>query len=109
MTNPTRPFAPFRWITIALATLATALVPSRAAHAAQATLSCPGTAQPGTQFSTEVTINVGTTPLGAYGITLTYDPAVVTIASVVGGNTPQFSTAPTTDSSTFTSGTTLVS
>src|SRR5207247_2163316 len=94
--------------TLALATLATVLAPS-AAHAATATLSCPGIVQSGTQFTTELTIDVGTTPLGAYGVTVTYDPAVVTIASVSGGNTQQFATAPTTDSSTFASGSTPIS
>src|SRR3989442_6942594 len=68
---------------LALATIAAAFVPSRAG-AAQASLSCPGTVAAGGQFMTELVIDVGTTPLGAYGVTLTYDPAVLTIASVAG-------------------------
>src|SRR5262249_17439116 len=82
--------------------------PSRS-EAAQGAISCPGTATPGQQFQVEVTIDVGTTPLGAYGITVTYDPALVTIASVTGGNTAEFQTQPTTNSTTFTSGSTPVS
>ena len=58
--------------------------------AAQATLGCPATAQAGQQFTIEVAIDVGTTPLGAYSIAVTYDPAVLTLASVGGGTRPSF-------------------
>src|SRR5438093_3359544 len=75
--------------------------------AAQATLGCPATVQAGAQFVTEVTIDVGTTPLGAYEIAVTYDPAVLTVASVAGGSTAQFSGSPTTN--TPTPGTTNIS
>src|SRR5438067_74844 len=75
--------------------------------AAQATLGCPATVQAGAQFVTEVAINVGTTPLGAYSIVVTYDPAVLTVASVAGGSTAQFSGSPTTN--TPTPGTTNIS
>ena len=68
--------------------------------AAQATLSCPATAQAGQQFTIEVAIDVGTTPLGAYSIAVTYDPAVLTLASVGGGNTAEFSGKPTTNTPT---------
>ena len=68
--------------------------------AAQATLGCPATAQAGQQFTIEVAIDVGTTPLGAYSIAVTYDPAVLTLASVSGGNTAEFSGKPTTNTPT---------
>src|SRR5438034_383203 len=65
--------------------------------AAQATLGCPATAQAGQQFTIEITVDVGTTPLGAYSIVLMNDPAVLTLASVAGGNTAEFSGKPTTN------------
>ena len=68
--------------------------------AAQATLGCPAMALPGQQFTIEVAIDVGTTPLGAYSIAVTYDPAVLTLASVAGGNTAEFSGKPTTNTPT---------
>src|SRR5207244_6002172 len=46
-------------------------------------------------FVTDVTVDVGTAPLGTYGITLTYDGAVLTVVSVAGGNTSEFSGTPT--------------
>src|SRR5439155_1035566 len=101
---PSRP--PSRWAIIAVASLAMAFIPSLS-HAAQAALGCPGTVQAGAQFVTEVTIDVGTTPLGAYSIAVTYDPAVLTVASVAGGSTAQFSGSPTTN--TPTPGTTNIS
>src|SRR3989442_220313 len=64
--------------------------------AAQATLGCPAMAQAGQQFTIEVAIDVGTTPLGAYSIPVTHDPAALSLASVGGGNTTQFSGKPTT-------------
>ncbi len=75
--------------------------------AAQATLGCPATVQAGAQLGIEIAINVGTTPLGAYEIAVTYDPAVLTVASVAGGSTAQFSGSPTTN--TPTPGTTNIS
>src|SRR5438093_2460174 len=92
-----------------LAAVLLAVVPSRS-DAATGALSCPGTADPGSQFQIEVTIDVGTTPLGAYAITLTYDPAVVTIAQsgVVGGNTAEFQTQPITNSTKFNTGSTPI-
>src|SRR5205809_4499706 len=68
--------------------------------AAQATLGCPATVQAGQQLGIEIAINVGTTPLGAYEIAVTYDPAVLTVASVAGGSTAQFSGNPTTNTPT---------
>src|SRR5881397_785905 len=78
-----------RWAIVALASVATAFIPSLS-QAAEAALGCPGTVQAGAQFVTEVTIGVGTTPLGSYGVTLTYDGAVLTVVSVAGGNTAEF-------------------
>jgi len=68
--------------------------------AAQATLGCPATAQAGQQFTIEIAIDVGTTPLGAYSIAVTYDPAVLTLAAVTGGNTAEFAGKPTTNKPT---------
>src|SRR5437870_5093774 len=68
--------------------------------AAQATLGCPATVQAGQQLGIEIAINVGTTPLGAYSIAVTYDPAVLTVASIAGGSTAQFSGNPTTNTPT---------
>src|SRR5437899_4212003 len=82
------------WASIALASVATAFIPARS-QAAQAALDCPVTVQTGAQFVTEVTVDVGTAPLGSYGITLTYDGAVLTVVSVAGGNTSEFSGTPT--------------
>jgi len=70
-------------------------------RAAQATLVCPATAQAGQQFVAGVTIDVGTTTaLGAYSAMVTYDPAVLTIAAVDGGDTAEFSGRPTTNTPT---------
>ena len=68
--------------------------------AAQATLRCPATAQAGQQFTIEIAIDVGTTPLGAYSIAATYDPAVLMLASVAEGSTAEFSGKPTTNTPT---------
>ena len=88
-----------RMAVLVAATAPLGLVP--AAAAAQATLSCPATARAGQHFVTELTIDVGpTTALGAYSVTLTSDPAVVTVAAVAGGMTAAFSGTPTTDTPT---------
>src|SRR5439155_1669267 len=59
------------------------------------------TAQAGQQFVAGVTIDVGTTTaLGAYSAMVTYDPAVLTIAAVDGGDTAEFSGRPTTNTPT---------
>lgn len=78
--------------------------------AAVVAIACPATppAQ-GDQFISEVSIDVGTTPLGAYTVEITYDKNVVTIASVAGGTTPEFSGPPVTNSADFTSGRTRIS
>src|SRR5262245_37857901 len=89
--------------------LTAGLVTSNASHAAQATLRCPATVQVGEELTTEVTVDVGTTPLGAYSLTATYDSTVMTIASVAGGNSAEFGGPPTTNPGTFASGSTKVS
>src|SRR5262249_11476049 len=66
-------------------------------RAAEATLRCPATARAGQHFTVEVTIDVGTTPLGAYSIVVGYDPTVLRIASVAGGGTAEFPRPPTTN------------
>src|SRR5438046_8411280 len=94
-----KPSLSLQWASIALASVATAFIPAPS-QAAQAALGCPGTVQTGAQFVTEVTVDVGTTPLGSYSIAVTYDPAVLTVASVAGGSTAQFSGSPTTNTPT---------
>src|SRR5436309_15469936 len=89
-----RPALSLPWASIALASVATAFIPAPS-QAAQAALGCPGTVQTGAQFVTEVTVDVGTTPLGSYSITLTYDGAVLTVVSVASGNTSEFAGTPT--------------
>ena len=66
-------------------------------RAARATARCPATAQAGQQLAVGVTIDVGMSPLGAYKITVDYDPTVLAVASVAGGSTAEFSRAPTTN------------
>ena len=67
---------------------------------AQASLGCPATVQAGQQLTIEIAIDVGTTPLGAYSMAVTYDPAVLTVASIAGGSTAEFSGNPTTNTPT---------
>jgi hypothetical protein len=65
-------------------------------RAAQATLRCPQTLRDAHQLPVDVTIDVGTTPLGAYSVTVTYDAAVLAVVSVAGGTTTEFAGTPTT-------------
>ena len=69
-------------------------------RAAEVTLGCPATVRAGQQLTVEVTVDVGTTPLGASSITLTYDPAFLTVASAAGGRTTEFAGTPTTNTPT---------
>ncbi len=82
------------------AAVAPTLLVATASDAAQAALSCPAMALAGQPFTIDVTIDVGTTALGAYSIVVTYDPAVLTLVSVGGGNTTEFSGKPTTNTPT---------
>ena len=93
----------------AMIVAAGAVLTGTAGHGAQGRLTCPGTVQVGQQLPTDISVNVGSTPLGAYSVTVTYDPAVLTIASVAGGSSPEFSGSPTTNSGSFTSGSTNIS
>jgi hypothetical protein len=95
-------------IALILTAGAAGLLTGTASHAAQAALGCPGTVPTGAQLATEITVDVGTIPLGAYSLTVTYDPTVLTIASVAGGNRPEFAGAPTTNPGSFTSGRTNI-
>src|SRR5262245_907872 len=68
---------------------------------------CPVTTMPGQQFTVEVKIDVGpSTVLGAYTLTIDYDATAVHINSIAGGMTAEFSGAPTTNSGSFTTGST---
>src|SRR3989442_4188649 len=81
--------------------MAGALAPAES-RGADAVLSCPGTAMPGQQFTTEVTIDVGSSPLGSYGVTLSYDGTLLTVVSVAGGSTAQRSTPPPNNKNVWT-------
>ena len=96
-------------VALILTAVTAGLVTGTGSHAAQATLGCPGTVQTGEQLATGITVDVGTTPLGAYSLTVTYDPTVLTIASVEGGNSPEFAGTPTTNPGSFTNGSTNIS
>ena len=80
---------------------------STAATAAVVSISChTSSPQPGGAFVSEVTIDVGSTALGAYTVAVTYDQTVVTIASVAGGTTAEFADLPSTNPKDFASGST---
>src|SRR5262249_42845962 len=81
-----------RALALAVALLAT-LAPAQTR--AQVSIACPTQAPSmGTPFTSEITINVGTSVLGAYTLNLTYDQTVVTIQSIAGGTTAEFSGLP---------------
>src|SRR5262249_490491 len=96
-------------LSLVLAISAAGVLTGTASHAAQATLRCPGTVQTGAQLVTEITVDVGAIPLGAYSLAVTPDPAVLAIESIEGGDSPQFAGAPTTNRGSVTSGSTNVS
>ena len=98
-----------RLIALMLTAGAAGLFPCRTSDAAQATLRCPATVQTGAQLATEVTVDVGMMPLGAYSVTVAYDPTVVRIASVEGGNTAEFAATPTTNADSIASGSAKIS
>jgi Cohesin domain len=91
-----------------LAPLLIALVVVAApASAAQVFVGVPaGNPPPNSQFTIEITVNVGTAVLGSYDFTFRYDPAVIHVVSIAGGTTSEFGTVPTTNPATFASGTT---
>ena len=79
-------------LTLALGIVTALPVESRAA---QVTLRCPRTVRDAQQLPVEVTIDAGSTPLGAYSITVKYDAGLLAVASVTGGNTTEFAGTPT--------------
>jgi hypothetical protein len=58
-------------------------------------LGCPQAVAPNGTFVADVMVNVGSTPLGAHSFTLTWDRTLVSVTSVVGGSTSEFSSNPT--------------
>ena len=66
----------------------------------------PFNPQPDQEFVIDVSVDVGTSALGSYDFRFEYNPTVVTVVSLTGGSTPEFSAAPVTDPATFTSGAT---
>jgi len=68
-------------------------------------ISSPGTnPDPNSTFTSSVTADVGASALGAYSFEVTYNPNVVVITGIAGGSAPGFSSAPTTNPATFSSG-----
>ena len=61
----------------------------------------------GSTFDAPVTLDAGSSPLGAYAIRVGYDPAVLQILEIRGGSHPTFSPMPSFDGATFNSGDTL--
>src|SRR5439155_6883654 len=61
---------------------------------AGAAILCPTTFQPGDQFVAEVTLDTGSSALGAYSVMLNYDPSAVTVVTVDGGSAPEFTVPP---------------
>lgn len=62
----------------------------------------------GQTVTLQLVVDVGTDALGSYFFRFQYNPAVVVVSSVQGGTTAEFSGAPTTDASTFVSGSTPI-
>lgn len=60
----------------------------------------------GAVFTVGVTANAGSDVLSGYHFVFGYDPAVVQVVSVGGGETAEFSHAPVTDATSFASGST---
>ena len=66
---------------------------------------CPTTSPSiGSQFTVALSANVGSAALGAYSVTFMYDTRYVTVASVQGGTTSEFSSAPSSNSNSFATG-----
>ncbi len=61
---------------------------------------------PDSEFVIDVSVDVGTGVLGSYDFRFEYDPTVVTIVSLTGGTTAEFSAPPVTDPASFASGAT---
>ena len=61
---------------------------------------------PGQQFEIKLFVDVGAGELGSYSFEFTYDPLVVNVVSITGGDSPEFSAPPVTNPGTFSSGTT---
>lgn len=94
-------------VATALGVAAAALLVLAAARPATAVVavSCPAMApRSGGTFVSEITIDAGANALGAYTLDITYDPAVVTIASIAGGTTAEFAVPPITNPARFASG-----
>jgi hypothetical protein len=66
-----------------------------------------GEAASGSTVEAEVLVDTGASPLGAYALRVSYDPAVATITGITGGEASLFAAAPGTDPATFGAGTTL--
>jgi hypothetical protein len=79
-------------------------------HAGTARINCPTVSvQFGESFAGEITIDSEANVLGAYTLNVMYDANVVTIDSIEGGATPEFSNAPFTNPPDFSSGMSNVS
>lgn len=58
-------------------------------------LDCPPRIPPGGGFNSDLTVDVGSRPLGSYAVTFTWDPALLQLDDVQGGSTTEFAGAPT--------------
>jgi hypothetical protein len=60
--------------------------------------------EPGQQFEVDISIDAGSEVLGSYDFHFLYNPAVVNIVSISGGQTPEFVQPPATNPSSFLTG-----
>jgi len=68
-------------------------------------ISCPAAAPvSGGTFTSEITIDVGSQPLGAYTLIMIFDPTVVAMNGLTGGMTDEFSGTPIANSADFPTG-----
>lgn len=75
------------------------------AVAAHVTIGCPADPpRSGDSFTSAIQVDVGTQPLGAYTLAVTYDPAVVIVTAVAGGMTIEFTSSPIANPADFPSG-----
>lgn len=69
-------------------------------------LTCPVSAPVGTDLVVPLTATVGSHPLGAYAVAVTYDPSILHVTAIQGATSGVFTSAPTSNSGDWASGTT---
>jgi len=91
------------------AATAVGFVPSALAAEGDIIVLCPTLpVEADSSIAVEIAIDTGSRVLGTYSANLLYDPALVVIESVAGGNANEFSDVPTTSPGSFASGTTPI-